>query len=104
MADVAAGAPTLPGSAPGRIVLRALFGDPKIVCGGGFLVLLALLAVFAPWIAPHDPLEQDLLAATVPPWGSAGADPAHLLGTDDLGRDVLSRLIYGSRVALTVAL
>jgi peptide/nickel transport system permease protein len=85
-------------------MLKALLSDPKIVLGGGFLLLLAVLAVFAPLIAPHDPLEQDLMSATLPPWGFAGSDPAHVLGTDDLGRDVLSRLIFGSRVALTVAL
>jgi peptide/nickel transport system permease protein len=104
MADLAAGATPLPAARPARIMLKALLADPKIVLGGGFLLLLAVLAVFAPLIAPHDPLEQDLMAATLPPWGFAGSDPAHLLGTDDLGRDVLSRLVFGSRVALTVAL
>ena len=77
--------------------------NPKLVFGGGFILLLALLAIFAPLLAPHDPLEQDLMAATLPPWGFADADPTHLLGTDDLGRDVLSRLIFGTRIALTVA-
>ncbi len=61
------------------------------------------MAILAPLLAPHDPLEQDLMAATLPPFGFADADPTHLLGTDDLGRDVLSRLIFGARVALTVA-
>ncbi|MBV8565499.1 MAG: ABC transporter permease [Methylobacteriaceae bacterium] len=84
--------------------MRALVGDPKVVCAGGFLLLLALVAILAPLVAPHDPLEQDLMLATVPPAGFSGADPAHLLGTDGLGRDVLSRLIFGSRIALTVAL
>lgn len=78
--------------------------DPKLLLGGAFVTLLVLLAVFAPLVAPHDPLEQDLMASTLPPVGVAGADPAHLLGTDDLGRDVLSRLVYGARVALTVAI
>ncbi len=77
--------------------------DPRLSVAGGFVLLLVVLAVFAPLLAPHDPLDQDLLATTLPPLGFADADPAHLLGTDDLGRDVLSRLIYGSRVALTVA-
>jgi ABC-type dipeptide/oligopeptide/nickel transport system permease subunit len=83
---------------------QAMIGEPKVVCAGGFLLALALLAVLAPWAAPMNPLDQDLLAATLPPHGFAGADPAHILGTDDLGRDILSRLIYGARVALTVAL
>src|ERR1700741_2329258 len=103
MADLAADATPHPCARPAIVMLKALFLDPKIALGGGFLVLLALLAVFAPLIAPHDPLEQDLMAATMPPWGFAGGDSTHLLGTDDLGRDVLSRLIFGSRVALTVA-
>jgi dipeptide transport system permease protein len=83
---------------------RALLAEPKVVVAGGFLLILAALALFAPRIAPMNPLEQDLLSATLPPRGFAGADPTHILGTDDLGRDILSRLIYGARVALTVAI
>ena len=78
--------------------------DAKLVGSGLMLALVAVAALFAPALAPHDPLEQDLMTGLLPPFGFAGADPAHLLGTDDLGRDVLSRLIFGSRVALTVAL
>ena len=70
---------------------------------GGFIVLLIVLAVAAPLIAPKDPLEQNLLLATVPPAGFAQAEPGYLLGTDGLGRDVLSRVIFGTRVSLTVA-
>ncbi len=84
-------------------IARALLGQPKVVYGGGFIVFLILLAVLAPWVAPHDPLAQDLMSGTLPPVGLAGHDPGFLLGTDDLGRDVLSRLIYGTRIALTVA-
>lgn len=83
--------------------LTRLSGDPRLLIGGGFILLLVFVAIFAPLLAPHDPLEQDLMAATLPPLGYAEAEPTHLLGTDDLGRDVLSRLIFGSRVALTVA-
>ena len=67
--------------------------------GGGFILLLVLLAVLAPLIAPFDPLEQDLMAATAAP----GVEPGHWLGTDSLGRDVFSRMIYATRIALTVA-
>jgi len=63
-----------------------------------------LLAVFAPWVAPHDPLDQDLLHMLTPPFWAPGGDAAFPLGTDGLGRCVLSRAIYGSRVALTVAI
>ena len=73
--------------------------DMRIVMGGGFIILLFAGAVFAYWLAPFDPLEQDLLIATMPPMQESG----HYLGTDSLGRDVLSRLIYAARIALTVA-
>jgi len=73
--------------------------DLRIWLGGGFILLLVLIAVFAHFLAPFDPLEQDLMAATAAP----GQEPGHWLGTDSLGRDVLSRLIYGTRIALTVA-
>lgn len=76
----------------------------RLILSGSWLVLIALLAIAAPLISPHDPLEQDLFAARLPPFWMHGADPAYLLGTDSLGRDVLSRIIHGSRVALTVAL
>src|SRR5262245_36008397 len=87
----------------GRKLVGALLAQPKVVFGGGFILLLLVLALFAPLIAPHDPLAQDLLAGTLPPRGLAGSDPGFVLGTDDLGRDVLSRLIFGTRVALVVA-
>ena len=83
--------------------LRALLCEPKVVLGGGFILFLIVLAILAPFIAPKDPLEQDLLSGTLPPFWENGADPNFLLGTDDLGRDVLSRLIFGSRIALIVA-
>lgn len=90
-------------AAPRRQTLRALLRQPKVVGGGGFILSLLLLALLAPSIAPHDPLEQDLMSGTLPPVGFAGAEPGYLCGTDDLGRDVLSRLIFGTRIALTVA-
>src|ERR1700722_2278617 len=75
----------------------------RVLIGGGLMLLLLVAAVFAPALAPYDPLEQHLAAQLTPPdWSLAIG--AHALGTDSLGRDVLSRLIYGSRVALTVAL
>ncbi|NIZ11976.1 ABC transporter permease [Phaeobacter sp. HF9A] len=68
-----------------------------------WLTLVGIAAVFAPWIAPHDPLAQDLMLGRLPPAWIAGSEPGYWLGTDDLGRDVLSRLIYGARIALIVA-
>ncbi|MDT0681154.1 ABC transporter permease [Roseicyclus sp. F158] len=75
----------------------------RLWLSGGWLVLLALAAIFAPLIAPHDPLAQDLFLEKLPPFWMEGAEPGYYLGTDSLGRDVLSRLIYGARVALIVA-
>lgn len=86
-----------------RTVIGAMMTDPKVLIAGGFILLLIILAIFAPLIAPRDPLEQDLMLGTLPPVGGAGYEPGYLLGTDDLGRDVLSRLIHGTRIALTVA-
>jgi peptide/nickel transport system permease protein len=83
--------------------LRACLAEPKVVIGGGFILLLLILAIFAPWISPKDPLEQDVILGATPPAWAPGAERGHWLGTDDLGRDILSRVIYGSRVALTVA-
>ncbi|MDK4738301.1 ABC transporter permease [Rhizobium sp. CNPSo 3464] len=101
MADVAATASSKPSRTAMR--LRALLSEPKVIFGGGFILILIILAIFAPYIAPKDPLEQDLMSGTLPPVWLNGSDPGFLLGTDDLGRDVLSRAIFGSRVALTVA-
>jgi peptide/nickel transport system permease protein len=102
MADVAATASAKP---PSRATkrLRALLSEPKVIFGGGFIMILIILAVFAPFIAPKDPLEQDLMSGTLPPAWLNGADLGFLLGTDDLGRDVLSRVIFGARIALIVA-
>jgi peptide/nickel transport system permease protein len=66
--------------------------------GGAVLLLVALMALLAPLVAPYDPLKQDLMNARLAPSG------AHLLGTDDLGRDVLARVMYGSRVSLIAGL
>ncbi len=83
--------------------LRRMLADPKVVAGGGFILLLVIAALFAPLLSPADPLAQDLSNAEAPPIGFTDAIPDYLFGTDDLGRDVLSRLIFGARVALTVA-
>src|ERR1700753_1411817 len=67
----------------------------------GFFVVIALLA---PLLAPHDPIEQDLLSAQLPPVWMQGGEATFPLGTDSLGRCVLSRLMYAARTAMTVAL
>lgn len=77
--------------------------NPRSLIGFSLLVLVVAAALLAPVLAPRDPNEQDLINTLLPPFWAEGADPAFLLGTDSLGRDILSRLLYGARVAMTVA-
>lgn len=81
-----------------RIFMRRLLKVRGAGLGLGVLLLLIVMAIAAPVLAPQSPVYQDLLATLQAP------SSAHLFGTDDLGRDVLSRLIYGSRVSLIVGL
>ncbi len=82
---------------------RALFGKRfKMTVGGTILVLAVFCAVFAPLIAPYDPYQQDLMARLKPGFWSEKAIAGHILGTDNYGRDLLSRLIYGSRLSILV--
>ena len=67
---------------------------------GAIIAAALLAALLAPWIAPYDPAAVDLLRRFAPPAWMEGGSSLHLLGSDDLGRDVLSRLIWGARVAL----
>jgi peptide/nickel transport system permease protein len=83
---------------------RRLPLDPRAVAGGTIVAILFLSALFAPLLAPHNPLAQDLLYTQLPPSWSPGGEPGFLFGTDSLGRDILSRLIYGARIAVIVAL
>ena len=80
-----------------------LLASRRVVLGGAVLLFFALVALFAPVLAPHDPVEQDLMLQYFPPFWDAKAEPGHLFGTDNLGRDILSRLIHGARIALFVA-
>jgi peptide/nickel transport system permease protein len=61
-----------------------------------------LVAIFAPYLTPHDPFVQDLNLRLIPPVWMDGSQPAHLLGTDQIGRDYLSRLIYGTRISMLI--
>jgi len=81
-----------------------LLANPGLVASAAFLLAIVLMAVFAPLIAPHDPYAQSLDARMIPPAfvDAERSDPAHLLGTDNLGRDYLSRLIYGARISLLI--
>lgn len=84
-------------------VLRAHIGKNFIVWIALVILVAALVcAVFAPWLAPHDPQAQELGQRLRPPFWSDRAVDGHLLGTDNLGRDMLSRVLYGSRVSILV--
>lgn len=87
-----------------RKLLKGLSASSAIRIGGGLFAIILLMAVFAPLLATHDPVAQDLTKRLLPPFWSAGTDPAHLLGTDHLGRDYLARLLYGARVSLGVGI
>ena len=78
--------------------------DTKGAVGFVLVAIVALCAVLAPWISPYDPNTQDLLNSVAPPAWAAHGSGGHLLGTDRLGQDVLSRIIYGSRVSLLAAI
>ena len=67
------------------------------------VVLLAVSAVFAPLIAPYDPTQGDLNRRNIPPMWDAEGTATHVLGTDPLGRDILSRLVFGARISLLIA-
>ena len=76
---------------------QLLLEHPRIVVGLAILLLLVLVTVLAPWVSPHDPIVVDADHARLPP------GPGHLFGTDELGRDVLSRVLWGGRISLPVA-
>lgn len=79
-----------------NLVLRKFFNNKLAILGLLIMIFFVVVALLAPWIAPYDPAKIDLLNTNAPP------SSEHWLGTDDIGRDVLSRLLYGSRVSLLV--
>jgi peptide/nickel transport system permease protein len=81
---------------------RKLVRNPAAIAGVFILLVVIGAAVAAPYVAPHDPMRQSLLRRFTPPVWVAGGNPAYLLGTDQVGRDILSRIIYGARISLVV--
>lgn len=79
------------------VIMRSILGNYRGKIGVGFILAMIACALFSPWLSPYDPYEQDILSRFV------GPSFKHFLGTDYLGRDILSRLIYGSRVAVAVS-
>src|SRR5712672_2409561 len=86
---------------PGR---RRLPAFRHLATSLGVLIVGAalLIAIFAPYLTPHDPFAQDLNQRLVPPVWMEGSQPTHLLGSDQIGRDYLSRLIYGTRISMLI--
>ena len=78
-------------------MMKALFRNPTTLAGAILCLIIVAGAVLAPWIAPHDPIEQSILDRLQPPGGD------FLLGSDVFGRDVLSRILWGARISLVVA-
>jgi peptide/nickel transport system permease protein len=86
----------------GQMLRRRILGHPGLLIGGGLLLLVVVLAVFAPLIAPFDPYDQDLTRRLVPPIWEVKGTWAHPLGTDNLGRDYLSRVLWGGQISLLI--
>src|SRR5262245_1123857 len=83
--------------------IRALLKSRKAMFGLVIVALIIIAAAFSPWLAPNDPDAQTLAARLAAPFTTVNGH-FHLLGTDQLGRDILSRLIYGARISLLIGL
>ena len=94
----------LPHPSPRRILLKRAREHRGLVIGGAIVLLVVLIALFAPLIAPHDPYAQDLSKRLLPPVWSEKGSWEHIFGTDALGRDYLSRILFGARVSLLIGI
>jgi ABC-type dipeptide/oligopeptide/nickel transport system permease subunit len=83
-------------------VWRKLVRNPVALVGAVALMVVIGAAIFAPRVAPHDPTRQSLIRRFIPPVWAPGGNSTYLLGTDQVGRDILSRMIHGARVSLVV--
>jgi peptide/nickel transport system permease protein len=86
-----------------RKILRKLLENKGATFGLIMVLGVMVSAIFAPLLSPHDPILQDVEKRLLPPVWQNGGDPAYLLGTDHLGRDIVSRLIYGARISIVVS-
>jgi len=91
-----------PSLTPARLFWRKARKHPMLMLGSAVFLCMLCVAVFAPWLAPYDPAAQDMLNRVTPPVWMPRGTWAHVLGTDGLGRDYLSRLIYGARISLLI--
>ncbi|MEE9587959.1 MAG: ABC transporter permease [Hyphomicrobiaceae bacterium] len=89
---------------PGALLRRRVFSHMGLMIGGGILLVILAMALLAPLISPHDPYDQILDRKLIPPvwFDSPKVTWAHPLGTDQLGRDYLSRLFWGARISLLI--
>ncbi len=88
---------------PWSKLLRRILGNHSFLIGAVILATILAVAILAPLLSPHDPYDQDLAKRlTNPFWHDQKVDPEHVLGTDKVGRDYLSRLIHGSRISLLI--
>jgi peptide/nickel transport system permease protein len=92
----------LAGPSAQALMWRRVFAHKGLVIGATILILVVAVALAAPLIAPYDPYAQDLTHRLMPPFWHAKGTLAHALGTDNLGRDYLSRMIYGARISLLI--
>ena len=83
---------------------RRMLGNPALVAGLTLIGIVVAMAALAPLISPHDPYAQDLTTRLIPPFWHAKGTWDHVLGTDNLGRDYLSRVIYGARISLLIGI
>jgi peptide/nickel transport system permease protein len=83
-------------------VWRKMVRNPIALLGALALLIVIGAAIFAPSVAPHDPTRQSLIRRFLPPVWAPGGNPSYILGTDQVGRDILSRMIHGARVSLIV--
>ncbi|WP_185983016.1 ABC transporter permease [Aureimonas mangrovi] len=103
-AETTSAAAIAPLGAPRRNAWRQLGRNPTFLVGAGVFLLIVLIAIFAPLIAPYSPYAQSMGNRLVSPIWMEGGSAEHILGTDGLGRDYLSRIIYGARISLLIAI
>jgi peptide/nickel transport system permease protein len=86
------------------VIFKRLLRSPSGLVGLATVCFVIATAILAPWVSPHDPARQQIVQRLIPPVWVQDGSPEYLLGTDSLGRDVLSRIIYGSRISLIIGL
>ena len=90
------------GPSPGQLLRRRIFGHRGLMIGGAILGIIFLLALLAPVLSPQDPYQQSLMTRMAKPVWHPEGTWKHPLGTDQVGRDYLSRLLYGARISLLI--